>query len=51
MDADGNLWATEGAPEGDARGEPGSERGMGHQIIKLNQDGEVLMRLGEAGVP
>ena len=29
----------------------GSERGMGHQIIKLNQDGEVLMRLGEAGVP
>ena len=23
---------------------------MGHQIIKLNQDGEVLMRLGEAGV-
>ena len=51
MDADGNLWVTEGAPEGDARGEPGSERGMGHQIIKLNQDGEVLMRLGEAGVP
>ena len=51
MDADGNLWVTEGAPEGDARGEPGSELGMGHQIIKLNQDGEVLMRLGEAGVP
>ena len=51
MDADGNLWVTEGAPEGDARGEPGSELGMGHQIVKLNQDGEVLMRLGEAGVP
>ena len=51
MDADGNLWVTEGAPEGEARGEPGSERGMGHQIIKLNQDGEVLMRIGEAGVP
>lgn len=51
MDADGNFWVTEGAPEGDARGEPGLERGMGHQVIKINQNGEVLMRLGEAGVP
>ena len=50
MDADGNFWITEGAPEGDPRGEPGFERGMGHQVIKINQDGEVLMRLGEAGV-
>ena len=51
MDEDGNLWITEGAPNGDARGEPGMERGMGHQVIKINQEGEVLMRLGEAGVP
>ena len=36
MDADGNLWVTEGAPDGDARGRPGMERGMGHQVIKLN---------------
>ena len=50
MDGEGNFWVTEGAPEGDARGEPGMERGMGHQVIKLSQDGEVLMRLGEAGV-
>lgn len=50
MDEDGNFWVTEGAPAGDARGEPGMERGMGHQVIKLNQAGEVLMRLGEAGV-
>jgi sugar lactone lactonase YvrE len=50
LDADGNLWLTEGAPAGDARGEPGAALGMGHQVIKLNQDGEVLMRLGEAGV-
>ncbi|MDP6417509.1 MAG: hypothetical protein QGG54_21130, partial [Gammaproteobacteria bacterium] len=49
MDADGNFWITEGAPDGDARGEPGMERGMGHQVIKMNSDGEVLMRLGEAG--
>ena len=51
MDEDGDLWITEGAPNGDARGEPGMERGMGHQVIKINQDGEVLMRLGESGVP
>ena len=24
---------------------------MGHQVVKINQEGEVLMRLGEAGVP
>jgi len=50
LDSDGNLWVTEGAPVGDARGEAGSNLGMGHQVIKLNQAGEVLMRLGEAGV-
>jgi len=50
LDSDGNLWVTEGAPAGDARGQPGMELGMGHQVIKLNQEGEVLMRLGEAGV-
>ena len=50
MDADGNFWITEGAPAGDARGEPGMEKGMGHQVIKMNQEGEVLMRLGEAAV-
>jgi DNA-binding beta-propeller fold protein YncE len=51
MDDEGNFWVTEGAPAGDARGEPGSALGMGHQVLKLNQDGEVLLRLGEAGVP
>ena len=35
MDADGNFWVTEGAPEGDARSAPGTERGMGHQVIKI----------------
>ncbi len=50
LDAEGNIWVTEGAPEGDARGRPGAELGMGHQVFKLNQDGEILMRLGEAGV-
>jgi len=50
LDSEGNLWVTEGAPQGDARGAAGFALGMGHQVIKLNQDGEVLMRLGEAGV-
>ena len=50
LDSEGNLWVTEGAPRGDARGADGFALGMGHQVIKLNQDGEVLMRLGEAGV-
>lgn len=50
LDAEGNLWVTEGAPAGDARGEAGMELGMGHQVIKLSQSGEVLMRLGVAGV-
>ncbi len=51
MDEEGNLWVTEGAPAGDRRGQAGHELGLGHQVIKLNQDGEVLLRLGEAGVP
>ena len=50
MDQDGNFWITEGAPDGDARGRAGMELGMGHQVIKINQEGEVLMRLGQAGV-
>jgi sugar lactone lactonase YvrE len=51
LDSDGNIWVTEGAPEGDQRGAAGAELGMGHQVIKLSQQGEVLMRLGEAGIP
>lgn len=51
LDANGDLWVTEGAPAGDLRGEPGFALGMGHQVLKLDQDGNVLMRLGVAGVP
>ena len=40
VDADGNLWVT------DARG----EGGKGHQVVKFNRDGKVLMTLGKAGV-
>lgn len=50
IDHEGNLWVTEGAPAGDPRGSEGEALGLGHQVIKLNQDGEVLARWGEAGV-
>ena len=50
LDHDGFLWVTEGAPDGDNRAAPGLRRGLGHQVFKLNQQGEVVMTLGEAGV-
>ena len=43
VDSDGNVWVTDFA---------GNEAGTkGHQVIKFSPEGEVLMRLGEAGVP
>jgi len=50
LDHEGYLWVTEGAPRGDARETAGLARGLGHQVFKLNQNGEVVMTLGEAGV-
>jgi hypothetical protein len=50
LDHEGFLWVTEGAPHGDERAEPGYARGIGHQVHKLNQRGEIVMSLGEAGV-
>ena len=41
VDFEGNVWAT------DANG----EEGIGHQVFKFSSDGELLMTLGEAGVP
>ncbi len=40
VDADGNVWVT------DARG----DGNRGHQVWKFSPDGDVLMRLGRAGV-
>jgi DNA-binding beta-propeller fold protein YncE len=40
VDREGNLWVT------DARG----EKDKGHQVVKFNPDGKVLMTLGKAGV-
>ncbi|MCB1672378.1 MAG: peptidyl-alpha-hydroxyglycine alpha-amidating lyase family protein [Gammaproteobacteria bacterium] len=40
VDHEGNLWVT------DAR----DSVNLGHQVIKFNPDGEVLMRLGQPGI-
>jgi sugar lactone lactonase YvrE len=43
VDDEGNVWVTDFA---------GNEAGTkGHQVIKFSPDGEILMRLGQAGVP
>ena len=50
LDHEGFLWVTEGGSHGDARATLGESLGLGHQVLKLDQQGEVVMRLGEAGV-
>ena len=47
LDHEGFLWVTEGGSHGDSRATPGERIGIGHQVLKLNQQGEVVMRLGE----
>ncbi len=49
-DSEGNLWVTEGAPAGDARGEAGFKIGKGHQVFKFGPDGKLLLTLGTAGI-
>ncbi len=50
IDREGNVWVTDGAPAGDARGEAGFKKHMGHQVFKFSPDGKILMTLGQAGV-
>ena len=40
VDDDGNVWVADARGEGD----------RGHQVLKFSPDGDVLMRLGTAGV-
>lgn len=51
VDHEGNVWVTEGAPAGEARGAEGHKAGKGHQVFKFSPEGKVLMTLGVAGVP
>ena len=48
VDRDGNVWVTE-AGSGESSLVPG--RVFGHQVFKFSPRGELLMTLGEAGVP
>ena len=50
LDHDGFLWVTDGGSHGDARATLGESMGIGHQVLKLNQEGDVVMRLGVAAV-
>ena len=50
LDHEGFLWVTDGGSHGDARATLGESMGMGHQVLKLTREGEVVMRLGEAAV-
>ena len=50
LDHEGFLWVTDGGSHGDARATLGESLGIGHQVLKLDQQGEVVMRLGEAAV-
>ena len=51
VDLDGNVWVTE-AGEGEAQvGSEAGPRRYGHQVFKFSPTGELLMTLGEAGVP
>lgn len=43
VDRDGNVWVTDGTPPGEPKG--------GHIVVKFSPEGEVLMILGERGVP
>jgi sugar lactone lactonase YvrE len=51
IDREGFIWVTDGAANGDPRGEAGFKKHLGHQIYKFSPDGKLVMTLGEAGVP
>ena len=49
VDADNNIWITDAASPGSNKADRNQGQ-LGHQIIKFNADGEVLMTLGKPGV-
>ena len=49
LDHEGFLWVTEGGAHGDSRATPGEQIGIGHQVLKLNQRGEVVHAPGRGG--
>src|SRR6185503_7319560 len=49
VDPQGNVWVTDAAAV-DRTGSPAG-KGRGHQVVKFSPSGQVLMRLGTAGMP
>jgi DNA-binding beta-propeller fold protein YncE len=50
IDKQGNVWVTDGAPEGDPRAAACVPKHIGHQVYKYSPDGKLLMTIGTAGV-
>jgi DNA-binding beta-propeller fold protein YncE len=48
VDHQGNVWVTDGGTG--AAAEQAAQVGLGHQVLKFSPEGEVLLRLGTAGV-
>jgi len=49
VDTQGNVWVTDAASVERTTGP--AAHGRGHQVVKFSPKGEVLLRLGTAGVP
>src|SRR5499426_3283644 len=50
VDRDGNVWVTDCACTGGARGNPGTAPATkGHQVFKFSPDGKLLLTLGKPG--
>lgn len=51
VDKRGNVWVTDGAPDGDPRAAASARKHMGHTVMKFSPDGRVLLTIGTPGVP
>ena len=49
VDSDNNIWVTDAACPG-CSSAPRNQGKLGHQIVKFNSEGKVLMTLGKPGV-
>ena len=49
VDRDGNVWVTDCACTGGARGNAGAPATKGHQVFKFSPDGKLLLTLGKPG--
>ena len=50
VDKQGNVWVTDGAPEGDPRAAASVRKHIGHTVMKFSPDGKVLLTIGTPGV-